>query len=156
MTAGPILSDRSTGAKKRRQKIFAVAVALCVAVALAMLFVRADAPRIGATIGERLLALRAERATLQARADGEARISLLQAFRTAGLLTDALAARYESDAERAFDGLPAARCQSAFKRDPGSASKRDPPEGRVLTSAHPPSELFGRLTIRAAAGSVGM
>ena len=47
-------------------------------------------------------------------------------------------------------------CQSAFKRDPGSASKRDPPEGRVLTSAHPPSELFGRLTIRAAAGSVGM
>ncbi len=47
-------------------------------------------------------------------------------------------------------------CQLAFKRDPGSASKRDPPEGRVLTSAHPPSELFGRLTIRAAAGSVGM
>ena len=63
------------------------------------------------TIGERLLTLRAERASLQARADGGTRIGLLQAFRTAGLLTDALAARYEPDAERAFDRLPAGRRQ---------------------------------------------
>ncbi|MEA2807207.1 MAG: hypothetical protein QOJ17_1348, partial [Rhodospirillaceae bacterium] len=45
-------------------------------------------------------------------ADGEARIGLLPAFRAASLLTDALAARSESDAERAFDGLPAFRRQA--------------------------------------------
>src|SRR5271154_2907710 len=50
--------------------------------------------------------------SLQARADGEARISLLPAFRAASLVTDALAVRSESDTERAFDGLPSARRQA--------------------------------------------
>jgi len=89
-----------------------VAIALCVVgAALFALFDRAGAPGMGATVGEKLTALKTERSSLQARADGEARVGLLQAFRVAGLLTDALAARYEADAERLFDRLPAARHQ---------------------------------------------
>jgi hypothetical protein len=67
----------------------------------------------GPTVAERLGVLRAERAALQARADGEARIFLIQSFRIAGLLADALIARGEPDRERAFDRLPAER-QRAF------------------------------------------
>jgi hypothetical protein len=73
--------------------------------------VREEAPGMGPTVGEKIALLVAERASLQARADGEARISLLPAFRAASLVTDALAARSEPDAERAFDGLPPIRRQ---------------------------------------------
>ena len=102
--------------------------------------VDADGRMIG-IVSEADLMFRAETGTTQSR-------SWLQRL----LSDDAVIARdyVRSHSRRVTD------CQSAFKRDPGSASKRDPPEGRVLTSAHPPSELFGRLTIRAAAGSVGM
>jgi hypothetical protein len=72
---------------------------------------------MGATVGERLAALKTERSSLQARADGEARIGLLQAFRVASLLTDALAARYEAGAEQVFDRLPAARHQPFAELD---------------------------------------
>ena len=62
------------------------------------------------SVAERIADLRTERAGLQARADAEARIALLPAFRTAGLLVDDLAARHERDGDRAFDRLsPAAR-----------------------------------------------
>ena len=59
----------------------------------------------GLTIGERLADLRSERAGLQARADAEWRLDLLPAFRTAGLMLDALAARAEGDGDRSFDRL---------------------------------------------------
>ncbi|MCA0305465.1 MAG: hypothetical protein LCH95_23945 [Proteobacteria bacterium] len=62
------------------------------------------------TVAERIADLRTERAGLQARADAEARIALLPAFRTAGMLVDDLAARHDRDGDRAFDRLsPAAR-----------------------------------------------
>jgi hypothetical protein len=44
-------------------------------------------------VDERLVQLRSERSTLQARADGAARVSLLAPIRVASLLTDALAVR---------------------------------------------------------------
>lgn len=106
--------------------ISVAALMLCAAaVALFVVFGRAEAPGTGATIGEKLATLRAERASLQARADGEARIGLLQAFRVAGLLTDALAARYEPDAERAFDRLPAGRLQPFAEIDRLNAAIKD-------------------------------
>jgi hypothetical protein len=70
-------------------------------------------PVQGPTVGEKLGSLRAERAALQARADGEARIDLLRSFRTASLLSDALMVRGEADRERAIERLPVDR-QRAF------------------------------------------
>ena len=67
------------------------------------------------TIAEKLVLLQAERAELQARAGSLARIEMLSAFRTASLLFDALAARYESEREQPFDRLPAAR-RDVFNR----------------------------------------
>jgi len=61
------------------------------------------------TIAEKLVILQAERAELQARAGSLARIEMLSSFRTASLLFDALASRYESEREQPFDRLPAAR-----------------------------------------------
>ncbi len=99
---------------------------LCVvSVAVVIVFVRAEAPAGGATVGERLAALRAERASLQARADGEARIGLLSSFRIASLLTDALAARYEVDADRTFDRLPDSRRQLFAEVDSLNAAIKD-------------------------------
>ena len=62
-----------------------------------------EVPASGATVDEKIAILRTERAGLQARADSEARIGLLPAFRTAGLLLDSLAVRSDSDGDRAFD-----------------------------------------------------
>ena len=116
----------STGDGKRLRTIGAAAIGmLCVAAALFLLFGRPSPPGTDATIGEKLSALRAERASLQARADGEARIGLLQAFRVASLLTDTLAARHESDAERAFDRLPPARLQTFVEVDRLNAAIKD-------------------------------
>src|SRR5262245_8188153 len=66
----------------------------------------------GQTQGEKIALVKAERSRLQARADAEARISLLSAFRVAALLTDALAARADSDEERPLDQLAATRRQA--------------------------------------------
>ncbi len=122
MTAGP----KPTEDRKRLRTNGVVVLVLCVAVtAFFLVFGRAETPGTSATIGEKLAMLRAERASLQARADGEARIGLLQAFRTAGLLTDALAARYEADAERAFDRLAAGRLQPFAEIDRLNAAIKD-------------------------------
>ena len=64
-------------------------------------------------VAEKLATLRTERIALQARADGESRVRLLEAFRLASLLTDGLVARYDAESERALGSLPAAS-QSAF------------------------------------------
>lgn len=111
MTAGPTPPPKSPKDGKRLRTIVVVLILLGAAAGLVVLFGRAEAPGGGATIGEKLAALRAERASLQARADGEARIGLLQAFRIASLMTDALAARYEPDSGRVFDRLPDVRHQ---------------------------------------------
>src|SRR5690349_15531424 len=114
MTAG----SKPTDTAKRLRRIGAVALALFFAAGvLFVLFNGAEAPVMGATVGERIAVLKAERSSLQARADGEARIGLLQAFRVASLLTDALAARYEADAGRMFDRLPSARHQPFAELD---------------------------------------
>ncbi len=83
-----------------------IAVAI---LALAYLLADTDPPRQGPTVGEKLSGLTAERAALQARADGETRLDLLGAFRVASLLTDALSVRNARDRERPLDSLPAAR-----------------------------------------------
>jgi hypothetical protein len=63
----------------------------------------------GPTQAEKLAMIKVEGAQLQARAGAEARIELLPAFRIAGLLTAALAARADSDDQRTLDQLPSAR-----------------------------------------------
>lgn len=83
---------------------------MVLAVVLAVLtfwLTREDVPVGVLTVGEKLVALQAERASLQAKANGEARIGFLPAYRMSGLLADALAARHEGDHARAFEGLPA-------------------------------------------------
>ena len=106
-------ASRSTDdARRVRRALGVVAVAALVAAAVAFAVMREEVPANGPTIDEKMAVLRAERASLQARADGEARIGLLPAFRTAGLLLDALAVRTEADGERALDRLPAFRRQA--------------------------------------------
>src|SRR5258706_5744908 len=67
----------------------------------------------GVRVIEELSTLRTDRIALQARADGEARIRLLEAFRLASLLTDGLGARYDAEGERGLASLPAVG-QAAF------------------------------------------
>src|SRR5262249_56379432 len=91
--------------------------------------------------GEKVAGIRAARSRLQARADAEARISLLSAFRVAALLTDALAGRADSDEERPLDQLAAARRQAFADLDSLNAALRgavaQPSEGarRAATAA---------------------
>ena len=84
-------------ARPVRRVLAAVAVAGLVVAAAIFAVMREEAPANGPTVDEKIAVLRAERASLQARADSEARIGLLPAFRTAGLLFDALALRSDSD-----------------------------------------------------------
>ncbi|HYD06925.1 MAG TPA: hypothetical protein VEC60_14420, partial [Reyranella sp.] len=78
-------------------------------VLLAALLACADAAHAGEpSADERLVLLRSERALLQARADGAARLELLAPFRIEGLLTDALSARGASDSRRLTE-IPAPR-----------------------------------------------
>ena len=93
--------------------------------AVIFLVVREEAPPGGPTVDERISELRSERAGLEARADGEARIGLLTAFRTASLLTDALAVRSEADGDLAFDRLPAFRRQAFAELDALNAALKD-------------------------------
>ena len=108
MTAGP---TETNDARRVRRALATAALLVAALAAIAYLLVCEEAPGTGPTVGEKIALLVAERASLQARADGEARIGLLPAFRAASLVTDALVVRSESDTERAFDGLPAARRQ---------------------------------------------
>jgi hypothetical protein len=122
MTAGP---TETNDARRVRRALVAAALLGAALAAIAYLLVHEAAPGMGPTVGEKIALLAAERASLQARADGEARIGLLPAFRAASLLTDALAARSESDAERAFDGLPAFRRQAFAGIDALNGALRD-------------------------------
>ena len=126
--------------------------ALVVASAIGLPYLRDTAPGGGPTVGEKLGTLRAERAALQARADGEARIGLLESFRVASLLTDALAARGEADRERAFDRLPADRRQAYAAADALNGALKDalgrPGAGArqlAAAAARPAGEALERL-----------
>src|ERR1044072_4485740 len=99
-------SPSTDDARRVRRVLAAIVVAGLVAAAAIFAVLREEAPANGPTVDEKIAVLRAERASLQARADSEARIGLLPAFRTAGLLFDALALRSDSDGHRAFDLLP--------------------------------------------------
>jgi hypothetical protein len=125
-------------ARRVRRALVAVAVGGLVLAAVVFAVMREEVPARGATANEKIAVLRAERASLQARADGEARISLLPAFRTAGLLFDALAVRSESDGDRAFDLLPAFRRQAFSELDALNGALKDaldrPTEGARLAA----------------------
>ena len=108
-----------------RRTLVAVALFGAALAAIAHLLLREEAPGMGPTVGEKVALLAAERASLQARADGAARIGLLPAFRAAGLLTDALAARSESGADHALDGLPPFRRQAFAEIDALNGALRD-------------------------------
>lgn len=112
-------------ARRVRRALTAVAL-VCVALAVILLVaMRQEAPFTGPTIDEKIAALRAERASLQARADGAARIGLLSAFRKGSLLVDALALRLEPDGERAFERLPSFRRQEFDALDTLYGALRD-------------------------------
>lgn len=106
MTAGSTAPGESLWGRT----LMLVAVVLAAGALLAFVLLRdgGDAAR-GPTIAEKLVNLRAERAELQARADGMARIELLSSLRAASLFFDALAARYEPEREQAYDRLPPVR-----------------------------------------------
>jgi len=100
-------------AARRLSWILAVVAVLCAAlVAGATLLERHESIPSGQTQGEKIALIKGERSRLQARADAEARISLLAAFRVAALLTDALATRADSDDEQPLDQLAATRRQA--------------------------------------------
>lgn len=106
MTAGSTAPGESLWGRT----LVIVAVVLAAGALLAFGLLHEDrAAARGPTIAEKLVNLRADRADLQARADGMARIELLSSLRAASLLFDALAARYEPEREQAYDGLPAGR-----------------------------------------------
>jgi hypothetical protein len=125
--------------------------ALVVAVAIGLPHLDEGAA-VGPTIGEKLGGLRAERATLQARADGEARVELLLAFRAASLLSDALMARGETELERAFEQQSPERLQAFAAVDTLNAALRDaisrPGEGArqpVMAAVPPGQQALDRL-----------
>ena len=83
--------------------------------------------------------LAAERAGLQARAGGEARLVLLPAFRTASLLTDAILARSEGDTAVPFSDIAASRKRAFAALDGLNSALRDalawPGAGSALAAA---------------------
>jgi hypothetical protein len=125
-------------ARRVRRALAAVAVVGLVLAAVVFAVMREEVPASGATVDEKIALLRTERASLQARADSEARIGLLPAFRTAGLLFDALAMRSDSVGDRAFDLLPAFRRQAFGELDALNGALKDaldrPTEGARLAA----------------------
>jgi hypothetical protein len=126
--------------------------ALVAAVAIGLPYIGDGVPGHGPTVGEKLGSLRAQRAALQARADGEARMELVQPFRTASLLSDAVMARGEADRERAFDRLPIERRQAFAAAEVLNAALKDalahPGEGArqlVRAAVRPAQEALERL-----------
>lgn len=127
MTAG----RPETEIPNRRRIVGVALVVVAAAAAAAFWLLRAEGGGSGPTVGERVGALRAERAALQAKADGVARVELLSAFRGASLLLDALAARSDADRERAFEKLPAVRHRAFAELDALNAALREAAERPV-------------------------
>lgn len=123
MTAGR--RRPNSAARRSHRGLLVVATTAVALAAVAFLVMRGETPGTALTVGEKIIALRAERASLQARADGEARITLLSAFRAASLLIDALAVRSEPDSDRTFDLLPAFRRHAFAELDALNGALRD-------------------------------
>jgi hypothetical protein len=132
-------------ARRVRRALTVLAFVAIVAAAAVFGVMREETPANGPTVDERIAVLRTERAGLQARADSEARIGLLPAFRTASLLFDALAVRSESDGDRAFDLLPPHR-RAAF-------GQLDLLNGALKDALDRPSEGARRAARKVAAGA---
>jgi hypothetical protein len=113
----------------RRWRVAVAAVSSVLALAVALiglcLWIAPAAPVAGQTMGERLTALQTERAALQARADGVARLDLLASFRIASLLSDALVARYGDEPGRAFETLASWRRQPFAEVEALNAALRE-------------------------------
>lgn len=131
-------SPSTDDARRVRRVLAAVAVVGLVVAAAVFAVLREEPPANGPTVDEKIAVLRAERASLQARADSEARIGLLPAFRTASLLFDALALRSDSDGHRAFDLLPDFRRHAFGELDALNGALKDaldrPTEGARLAA----------------------
>jgi len=128
-----------TAAGRRLSWILVAIVVLCATVvAGATLLDRGSMIGSGPTQGEKIAMIKAERARLLARAGGETRIALLAAFRIAALLTDALAARADSEEERMMDQLPGIRRRAFSDLDALNTALRDaiarPGEGARLAA----------------------
>jgi hypothetical protein len=121
MTAGP----HRPSARPVHRALLAAVTAAVVLAAVGFLMMRGETPGTALTVGEKITALQAERASLQARADSEARIALLSAFRAASLLVDALAVRSEPDGDRPFDLLPPFRRQAFAELDALNGALKD-------------------------------
>lgn len=108
------------------------------------------------TVGDKLIAVRTDRAALQARADGVARVELLEALRVAGLLGDTLIARDEPLRDRAFGRLPERRRQAFAELEALNAALRDalerPGEGARLGAQQAAAKATAELDRFAAAG----
>lgn len=113
-----------TTSRRRRRVAIALVVAAAAAVGVYVGWWQEPAGS-GPTVAERVATLKAERASLQARADGEARIALLPAFRVAGLLLDALAVRVDGREDEAFDRLPEERRRAFDEVEALNAALRD-------------------------------
>ncbi len=151
MTAGPTRID-----SQRKWRSIAAAVILVALFAVGLLWpLYENATTAGPTVGEKLIALRTERAALQARADGVARVELLQALRVAGQFSDTLIAREEAHRERAFDRLPERQRQSFAELDVLNAALRDalerPGEGARLAAAQIATQAMAEVERLAAA-----
>ena len=129
-------SRPTADARGVRRALAMVAVAGLVAAAVLFAVTREEVPAGGPTVDEKIAILRT--ASLQARADSEARLDGLPAFRTAGLLLDALLVRSDSDGDRAFDRLPAFRRHAFGELDVLNGALKDaldtPSEGARLAA----------------------
>lgn len=100
------------------------------------------------TVGERLAVLKAERAGLQARAEGEGRILLIGPLRVSSLLLDALAVRGEEPAQ-SLDRLAAARRNAYIEAELLNAALKDalarPTAGAVQAAAKAADRAQGAL-----------
>jgi hypothetical protein len=116
MTVDPSLAEPPDNAGKRLWWILPLCALLVIAAAAFVAWRGAIDRQGGGTgvrVAEKLATLRSDRIALQARADGESRLGLLEAFRLASLLTDKLGALYDAEGERALGSLPAGG-QNAF------------------------------------------
>lgn len=152
MTAGPTRTD-----SQRKWRAIAAVVILAAVFAVGLLWpLYESATTVGPTVDEKLIALRTERAALQARADGVARVELLHALRVAGQLSDMLIARDEAHRERAFDRLPERRRQSFAVLDTLNTALHDalerPGEGARLAVEQVATQAMGEVERFAAAG----
>lgn len=143
----------SSPSGRRRLAACVIAALGVVLVVVACLWIGREPPGVGPTVGETLSALEAERAALQAQADGEARIGLVSAFRVASLITDALAMRLEPNRQRTLDRLPASQRRAFNDVDALNAALREavtrPSEGaRVAarTAARQAQATLDRMT----------